>query len=960
MSRKVLLIGWDAADWRIIDPLLDQGKMPNLQRLIENGVRGNLASIEPILSPMLWTTIATGKRAYKHGVHGFSEPDPVSGGIRPVTNLSRKTKAIWNILNQQGKDSIVVGWWPSHPVEPLSRGVMVSNHYQRASGKTLKDWRMQPGTVHPKRLEQVLSQVRLHPSELAEDVLFTFLPALAEMDQVQLDKIREHGRLKSVMQIIADCTTVHSAATALMQNEPWDFAGVYFDAIDHFGHGFMKFHPPRLDWIAEDEFAIWKDVVESGYRFHDMMLGTLMAQAGEDATIMICSDHGFHPDHMRPREIPREPAGPAHEHRHLGMFAAMGPGIRKDALVHGACLLDICPTLLHGFGLPVGEDMDGRVLTDIWEAPQTPRRIPSWDRVDGDDGQHPPDMQISAADSKAAMDQLVALGYVEAPDADQHKAVENTVRELDYNLACAYIDGGVFTEAILLLERLYAQWPMEHRFGAKLRLCYQNLGRVADLRRSTDTLIQRRLEEAKEAAREVESLGLNDPDKQAAERARIESLDEKERAKVAREREHLLGKARPNLHALNYLSAYADMFEKNYATALAKLEQLDTDFGARRNAISLRGDIHLRQRDWDKAREAYGQALEIDAEMPGPHLGLARAALGRRDYPTAVQHARRAIGFGYQAPRAHYLLGLACYRAGDWQQAGRAFLTAARQAPLMAKTYRMLGEIARYYRHDLTTAAEYRLLALQARKRLAAERKGQRAAAQAVTAEDSRLPALLPRTEKLDGIAESEIITIVTGLPRSGTSLMMQMLEAAGIPAFTDNQRAADASNPRGYYEQRDVAALLNKDKDRRWVHEARGHALKVVAPLLGALPLHRGKSAADVKPTHYRVLFMERDMHEILDSQRQMLERKGSDKARHDERADPARAYRQQIKAARAWLARHGIAALSVDYNALVAEPGGQIPALSAFLGRPDADAIMAAVVDPALYRSRAYMGSE
>ena len=120
--RRVLLIGWDAADWKVIMPLVDAGKMPNLARLIEEGICGNMATLQPVLSPMLWTSIATGKRPYKHGIHGFSEPDPVSGGIRPVTNLSRKTKAVWNILNQSGLNTITIGWWPSNPVEELSRG----------------------------------------------------------------------------------------------------------------------------------------------------------------------------------------------------------------------------------------------------------------------------------------------------------------------------------------------------------------------------------------------------------------------------------------------------------------------------------------------------------------------------------------------------------------------------------------------------------------------------------------------------------------------------------------------------------------------------------------------------------------------------------------------------------------------------------------------------------------------
>jgi len=108
--RKLLLIGWDAADWKVIHPLLDAGKMPTLEKLINNGVMGNLATLEPPLSPMLWTSIATGKRPDKHGILGFTEPDPQGKGIRPVMGSSHKVKAIWNILTQKGYKTHVVGW----------------------------------------------------------------------------------------------------------------------------------------------------------------------------------------------------------------------------------------------------------------------------------------------------------------------------------------------------------------------------------------------------------------------------------------------------------------------------------------------------------------------------------------------------------------------------------------------------------------------------------------------------------------------------------------------------------------------------------------------------------------------------------------------------------------------------------------------------------------------------------
>ena len=111
--RRLLLVGWDAADWNVINPLIEKGEMPALAKLMKRGSYGTLETLYPALSPMMWTSIATGKRPYKHGIHGFSEPDPQGAGVRPVTNISRKTKAIWNILQHEGMRSNVIGWWPS-------------------------------------------------------------------------------------------------------------------------------------------------------------------------------------------------------------------------------------------------------------------------------------------------------------------------------------------------------------------------------------------------------------------------------------------------------------------------------------------------------------------------------------------------------------------------------------------------------------------------------------------------------------------------------------------------------------------------------------------------------------------------------------------------------------------------------------------------------------------------------
>ncbi|MGA3043959.1 MAG: alkaline phosphatase family protein, partial [Bryobacteraceae bacterium] len=330
---------------------MDAGKMPNIQRLVENGAWGQIATLHPPLSPMLWTSIATGKRPFKHGIHGFSEPTPDGRGVQPVTNLSRRSKALWNILNQNDLRSVVIGWWPGHPAEPID-GVMVSDHYHRAGGPLEKGWPLLAHAVHPPELAETLAGLRVHPDLLAPEMVEPFIPLAREIDQ---DKDK---RLAGCLRTLAECMSVHAAAIWLLDNQPWDFFAVYFEAIDHFCHSFMRYHPPRQSWIGERDFELYRNVVSMAYQFHDEMLGALISKAGDGATVILVSDHGFHPDHLRPSSIPDIPAGPAVEHRDYGVVAISGPGIRRGEAVHGASLLDIAPTILTLYGLPVGEDVD--------------------------------------------------------------------------------------------------------------------------------------------------------------------------------------------------------------------------------------------------------------------------------------------------------------------------------------------------------------------------------------------------------------------------------------------------------------------------------------------------------------------------------------------------------------------------------------------------------------------------
>src|SRR3954454_6214342 len=402
-KRKVLLIGWDAADWEVITPLLEEGLMPALDGLINRGVMANLATLQPILSPMLWNSVATGKFADKHGVHGFIEPDPVNGGARPYTSTSRKCKALWNILTQSGLHSNVVGWWASHPAEPIN-GNVVTNAFIGVKFDPENGWQIPVGSIHPPEKAAQLARLKVFPTEFTEAHILPFIPSAAKIDQ-QVDR-----HLVSFAKVLSDAASIHAVATALIENEPWDFTAVYYDAVDHFSHAFMPYHPPRMDWVPEADFEIYKDVVRGAYRFHDMMLERLLQLAGPETTVILCSDHGFESGARRPPATPREPAGPAVWHRPFGIFVMAGPGIKQDERIYGASLIDVGPTVLTLFDLPIGEDMDGRPLLEAFVEPPLVKTIASWETEPGEAGMHPPGKQIDSDQAQELMQQFAALG----------------------------------------------------------------------------------------------------------------------------------------------------------------------------------------------------------------------------------------------------------------------------------------------------------------------------------------------------------------------------------------------------------------------------------------------------------------------------------------------------------------------------------------------------------------------
>lgn len=931
--KRLLVVGWDAADWKVIDPLLAAGEMPHLASVIAGGVRGNHSTIYPALSPMLWTSIATGKRPGKHGIHGFSEPTEDGLSVRPISNLGRKTKAFWNILNQHGHRSIVVGWWPSHPAEPI-RGAMVSDRFQLEVRQNPQA-PMLPGSVWPPAETQAVAEMRVHPTEISPEILRLFVPDWTRVDQDQ-DK-----SLHDLAGIIAETMSIHAAATDLMERVEWDLAAIYYAGIDHFSHRFMRFHAGKARASKASDPApskasdpAWfRGIVANAYRYHDVMLGRLLALAGENCGVMVISDHGFHSDALLPDYIPAEAAGPAVEHRHFGIYCLRAPGVKQGERVYRASVLDVAPTVLHLFGIPPGADMDGHVVVDAFEDSRLPQPVPSWDAVPGDDGRHPATRGYDSVSAAESMKQLVALGYIAPPGADEGRTVADTVTENRYNLARSYIDEGRLDQAAEILRALLDVDPEDARFHQHLFYCHLHADHLAQAGRVLDAFDRACTEFAPRAAAELKRRREERPDKDLS--SHPDSPDRRE----AYERQRLAEKSRGFVLSRLLLHARLTLQGANTRArreaARPMLEEL-----ARRLDRSPRSALFLAEGfgavgDEERALQYSGLVLRADPENVPALTVEAHLCQALGKHKEAVARAGESLALIYFQPLLHCLLGRSLARLGEWQRAEESFRTALAQAPELPQAHAGLGRLLQRDRARWGEAALEQARASTSRERL---RKKKPEPARPSEEPLAAMPGF--ETEPAAPPADrSRVVTIVSGLPRSGTSMMMQMLASAGIDPYTDGRREADPDNARGYFEHENATRL---HRDQSWVPEARGKAVKIVAHLLPHLPANE----------EYRVVFMLRPLEEVTASQSAMLARLGR-KGGELNKQELARIFAGQLVRVQQWLRRSpNVRVLAMHYAQILEDPSATSARLAAFLGEPFDPVKAAARVVPSLRR--------
>ena len=738
-DTRMLVVGLDGADWVILDPLLAAGRLPNLQRLIEGGARTKLMTISPMLSPVIWTTIATGVEPSRHGILDFLVQDPAGGNKQPVTSAQRKTATVWEMLGQAGIRTGVVGWWATWPAEPVN-GYLVSERiaYQLFDFKT--DPEDAEGKTWPPELYAEIRDEIVSPDAIPwERTASYLLPEASSAGEYRGD---DKDLLDSFRTLLASGDSYIGISGRLRRRFSPGFEAVYLEGTDTVGHLFMSFRDPRLPGVDGQRQARFRAVVDRYYEQADRYLGELLADRGADWTVMVLSDHGFASDATRPRTADsRIGHGQAASwHRKFGMLVLSGRHIIPGAELDQASVYDIAPTILALYGQPVPSSWPGKVLAGAIE-PEFLRQHPVRFRTAD------PERADTVADGGGdkgdddLLQKLKSLGYIssESNQSDSITARNNSgvalMSEGNYSQAEAEFRAGLKengeqptllvnlgltvlmqerrAEAAAIFERAL-QYPHAYRVAA------HHLARLAmddnDNARAGD-LLQSILDREPDAVEIITTLGQVREklgDVAGAEQAwkRAAALD----PDMAQPRNHLGNLARNRGDGVEaerwYLAAIgADPYFMGAYNNLALVYQDRGEIGkaidlygralekAPTNAVVMNNlaSLYFATGDLDEADRLWQRAVLADPDYPSPYNNLAGIRISRGEYDSAEELLKRALALepGYGDARVN--LALVFRSRGLTEDARRELVAAAgdpraRSQARLQQGYLELGE----------------------------------------------------------------------------------------------------------------------------------------------------------------------------------------------------------------------------------------------------------------------------
>ena len=373
-SYKVAIFGFDGMDPDFLDYFLSQGKLPNFQKLIDEGAFSACQTFKPTKSVVLWTSVATGKRMEKHGIVDWQLLS--EDGQRKVlaSGQSRRTEAFWNIATTANQSVQILNWWATWPAEEVL-GEIVSNHFPRALHEDVSE------VTYPEELADELEALGLPGreaanAELAAAGMPVFTRELA--DSAFMPSTNFRARFQTAAGVFNDDMITERSLNHLLDTRGQaDLVAALFRTADVYTHFMWRFIERRIAQRVWDDLRgegkpvtraisskmdeAYARVLEPVYTHEDARLGRLMARMESDTVLIVLSDHGFQ---FRNYGFNHYDDGRGGVRETPGVMFLWGGPVRPGVRLDTPTLFDVAPTALYLMGLPQGRDMDGRVLTE--------------------------------------------------------------------------------------------------------------------------------------------------------------------------------------------------------------------------------------------------------------------------------------------------------------------------------------------------------------------------------------------------------------------------------------------------------------------------------------------------------------------------------------------------------------------------------------------------------------------
>ncbi len=482
---RVVIVGLDGADWSIIDRLARENRLPVLSRLRREGAAGVLMSEPPLISPIVWTTMATGRSPLDHGVFGFLTRR--QGVVEPVRSDERKVRSFWNVATDHHVSAGVVGWYASWPAEKVD-GFLVSDragaHLVAGAGAGREEGLAEPPAL-ARELAAEQERVRSDVTEESARRLFApgADPALLPAGKLAalLDQLRTTELYKRLF------------LTGLEKRHPV-IGAVCFEATDSVGHLFVDYSPPPIPGTDPRLAAQFGGVFDRFYETIDGVLGEIVARLDPArTTLIVVSDHGFRDGPLRPMfpTVAEHSSAAPLWHRSAGLVLLWGRGVERGRELPPQTLYDVLPTIFRLADVPLAANLPGRPIEAALTAEVTgrpPQKVADYEAAGPRATAAPPPADAGASEEQIA--RLRALGYVAAGDARSLAAGgqdgQLAIPESAFNRAMFLQNAGRRVEALAAfreLERLQPDSAMGFVGEATVLL---NLGKADEASAAAD------------------------------------------------------------------------------------------------------------------------------------------------------------------------------------------------------------------------------------------------------------------------------------------------------------------------------------------------------------------------------------------------------------------------------------------------------------------------------------------